>query len=134
MKRTAIIAVAVLAIVGTGYGFAKAHSGNDWNHMEDDYGRMMYRGNMMGYNAPSYGANQGYCGSATKEAKVNLTEKEAEEIIAHRVTRNNPNLKVGKIKGTDDGFEVQVVTKKGNALVDRLLVEKDTGRIYRVYE
>ena len=127
MKRTAIIAVIALAIVGGGYGLAKAHSGYDYGHMN-------YRGNMMDYNAPGYGADQGYCGSTTTEAKVDLTEKDAEEIIAYKFTRNNPNLEVGKVKGTDDGFEVQVVTKKGNALVDRLLVEKDTGRIYRVYE
>jgi len=134
MKRTAIIAVIALAIVGGGYGLAKAHSGNGWNHMGSDYGHMGYRGNMMDYNAPDYNADQGYCGSTTTEAKVDLTEKDAEEIIAYRVTRNNPNLKVGKVKGTEDGFEVQVVTKKGEALVDRLLVEKDTGRIYRVLE
>jgi hypothetical protein len=134
MKRTAIIAVMALAIVGTGYGLAKAHSGSGWSHMGNDYGHMDYRGNMMDYNAPGYSADQGYCGSTTTQAKVDLTEKDAEEIIAYRVTRTNPNLKVGKIKGTEDGFEVQVVTKKGSTLVDKLLVEKDTGRIYRVYE
>ena len=127
MKKTALIAVLALAIIGTGYGLAKAHSGNSWGHMG-------YRGGMMDYGAPGYNADQGYCGSTTTETKVDLTEKDAEELIAYRVTRSNPNLKVGKVKTTEDGFEVQVVTKKGNALVDRLLVEKDTGRIYRVYE
>jgi glycine cleavage system aminomethyltransferase T len=80
------------------------------------------------------GVDQGYCGSTATQAKVDLTEKDAQEIIAYRFTRNNPNLKIGKVKGTEDGFEVQIVTRKGEALVDRLLVEKDTGRIYRVYE
>ena len=127
MKKTALIAVIALAIMGGGYGLAKAHSGYDYDHMS-------YRGNMMDFRAPSYNVDQGYCGSTTTEAKVDLTEKDAEELIAYRITRSNPNLKVGKIKGTEDGFEVQVVTKKGEALVDRLLVEKDTGRIYRVLE
>jgi hypothetical protein len=134
MKRTVLIAVLTLAITGGGYGLAKAHSGNGWGHMGADYGHMNYRGNMMDYNARGYGVDQGYCGSSTTEAKVDLTEKDAKELIAYRFTQNNPNLEVGKVKGTEDGFEVQVVTKKGNALVDRLLVEKDTGRIYRVYE
>lgn len=134
MKRTAIIAVLALAIVGTGYGLAKAHSGYNWGHMGSDYGHMGYRGGMMDYGATGYGVDRGYCGSTTTQAKADLTEKDAEEIIAYRVTRNNPNLKIGKVKGTEDGFVVQVVTKKGEALVDRLLVEKDTGRIYRVYE
>jgi hypothetical protein len=134
MKRTAIIAVMALAIVGTGYSLAKAHGGYGWGHMGSDYGHMDYRGSMMDYRAPQYGVDQGYCGSTTTQAKVDLTEKDAQEIIAYRFTRNNPNLEVGKVKGTEDGFEVQVVTRKGKALVDRLLVEKDTGRIYRVYE
>jgi hypothetical protein len=134
MKKTALIAIIALAIMGGGYGIAKAHSGYGWNHMGDDYSRMGYRGNMMDNGASGYGADQGYCGSTTTEAKVDLTEKDAEELIAYRITRSNPNLKVGKVKGTEDGFEVQVVTKKGEALVDRLLVEKDTGRIYRVLE
>ena len=134
MKKTALIAIMALTIVGGGYGLAKAHSGYGWGHMGSDYGHMDYRGSMMDYRAPDYSADQGYCGSTTTQAKVDLTEKDAEEIIAYRITRSNPNLKVGKIKGTEDGFEVQVVTKKGEALVDRLLVEKDTGRIYRVLE
>ena len=141
MKRTAIIAVIALAIVGSGYGLAKAHSGYGWGHMDSDYGHMNYRGSMMDYRggmmdyrAPDYREDEGYCGSTTTQAKVDLTEKDAEELIAYRIIRSNPNLKVGKVKGTEDGFEVQVVTKKGNSLVDRLLVEKDTGRIYRVLE
>ncbi len=134
MKRTAIIAVMALAIVGTGYGLAKAHSGYGWGHMGSEYGHMGYQGGMMDYRTPEYGVDQGYCGSTATQAKVDLTEKDAQEIIAYRFTRNNPNLKIGKVKGTEDGFEVQIVTRKGEALVDRLLVEKDTGRIYRVYE
>ncbi|MDF1535787.1 MAG: hypothetical protein P1S46_04700 [bacterium] len=135
MKRTALIAVLALAIVGSGYGLASAHNTYGWNHMGDDYGRMGYRGGMMDFDAPGYGGGQGYCGNVDTEArKLDLTEKDAQEIITNRITRSNPNLKVGKVKGTEDGFEVQVVTRKGEALVDRLLVEKDTGRIYRVLE
>ena len=128
MKRTGIITfVETIALDAAGYGIVQAHSGSGWGHIG-------YQGNMMDYSARSYGVDQGYCGSATTEAKVDLTEEDAEQLIAYRFTRGNPNLKVGKIKGTEDGFEVQVVTKKGGALVDRLLVEKDTGRVYRVFE
>ena len=137
MKKTALIVVIALAIVGTGYGLAKAHDGYGWGHMGPGYGHMGpgygHMQGMMGY----YGgpeSDEGYCGSAAATGKLDLSEKDAEEIITYRVTRSNPNLKIGKVKSTEDGFEVQVVTKKGEALVDRLLVEKDTGRIYRVYE
>jgi len=134
MKKTALIAVLALTVVGAGYSLAKAHSGYGWGHMDSDYGHMGYRGHMMDFRGDAYVSDQGYCGNAATEAKVDLTEKDAQDIIAYRVTRTNPNLKVGKVKGTEDGFEVQVVTKKGEALVDRLLVEKNTGRVYRVYE
>ena len=43
MKKTALIAVLALAIIGTGYGLAKAHSGGSgygWGHMGNDYGHM----------------------------------------------------------------------------------------------
>lgn len=137
MKRAAIITLVGLIIVGAGYGLARAHGGYGWSHMGSDYGHMGYRGGIGGmmdyYRAPGYDADQG-CGSYNTQTRTNLTEKDAEEIVAYRFTRNNPNLMVGKVKGTEDGFEVQIVTKKGEALVDRLLVEKDTGRIYRVYE
>jgi hypothetical protein len=52
MKRTAIIAVMALAIVGTGYGLAKAHSGYGWGHMGSEYGHMGYQGGMMDYRTP----------------------------------------------------------------------------------
>jgi len=153
MKRTAIIAVITLAIIGTGFGLARAHGGNGsgrsgymgyGNHMGGNYGGHMggnYGGRMMdfaspGYgpkSAPGYGPNNAPCWN-TSDSRVDLTEKDAEELIANRVTSGNPNLIVGKVKKTEEGFEVQVVTKKSNSLVDRLMVEKDTGRVYRIFE
>lgn len=138
MKKTAIIAAIALAVVGGGYGLATAHSGSDrgWGgHM--GYGdHMGYGRHMMDdYRGEGYGRDYGYCGSYDRdEAREDLTEQDARDLITSRVVRSNPNLKVGKVKSTEDGFEVQVLTKKGEALVDRLLVEKDTGRVYRVYE
>jgi hypothetical protein len=88
--------------------------------MGSNYGHMSgyNSGHMMDYPATAYAPNSGsYCWEDTTRAKTDLTEKDGEEIIAYRVTRNNPNLKIGKVKSTEDGFEVQVVTKKGNALV-----------------
>ena len=63
-----------------------------------------------------------------------ITEAKARDMIAWHLTRTNDRLKVENAVETEDGFEVRIVTKKGKALVDKLLVEKDTGRIYRVYE
>jgi hypothetical protein len=58
---------------------------------------------------------------------------EAKGLVEARVSRN-PYLKVGKVTENENGFEVQVVTKEGEQLVNRLQVEKDTGRVYRVFE
>ena len=35
---------------------------------------------------------------------------------------------------SENGFEVQVVTKEGEQLVNRLQVDKEAGRIYRIFE
>jgi hypothetical protein len=44
----------------------------------------------------------------------------------------NPNLKPGKIKDKGDAFEAEVVTKS-NALVDKILINKQTGRMSSAY-
>ncbi len=75
-------------------------------------------------------------GSISSPRQTPLTEEDARILIEYklRFTVQNPNLKVGKVKKTEDGFEVQVVTKKGEVLVDRFLVENETGRVYRILE
>ena len=45
---------------------------------------------------------------------------------------NNPNLKLGKIEEKDNGFEVDIVTKN-NSLVDKILVDKNTGWMRSAY-
>jgi hypothetical protein len=45
----------------------------------------------------------------------------------------NPNLKLGKIKDEGSAFEVDIVTKSNGALVDKVLVNKDTGWLRSVY-
>ena len=44
----------------------------------------------------------------------------------------NPNLKLGKIAEKDNGFEVDIVTKD-NSLVDKILVDKNTGWMRSAY-
>ena len=65
-----------------------------------------------------------------------LTEEDARILIEYklRFIVRNTNLKVGNVNTTEDGFEVEVVTRKGEVLVDRFLVESDTGRVYRILE
>ena len=44
----------------------------------------------------------------------------------------NPNLKLGAIQDKGDAYEADIVTKE-NSLVDKLMVDKRTGRIRSVY-
>ncbi|MDF1536013.1 MAG: hypothetical protein P1S46_05845 [bacterium] len=62
-----------------------------------------------------------------------LSKGEAEKLVQW-VVRGNPNLEVGKVTEVEGGYRVEVVTRKGKSLVDTLMVEKDTARVYPVYE
>ena len=44
----------------------------------------------------------------------------------------NPNLKLGRIKDSGKVFEAEVLTKKDD-LVDRVLIDKETGYIRSAY-
>jgi len=128
-RRTLLITVLTLSLLVAGFGLVQAHSGygHGRGHMMGGYGY----GPMMGYG--SYG-NNGCWNAQERNTSEEITSEKAGEIVAFSLSRTNDRLKVGKITETEDGFEVQVVTRKGEALVDRLLVEQDTGRIYRIYE
>ncbi|MDF1536033.1 MAG: hypothetical protein P1S46_05950 [bacterium] len=67
----------------------------------------------------------------TEERKI--TSEEAREIAEHSLGRN-PYLRVGTVTEEGDSFEVEIVTRKGQELVNRLLIEKETGRAYPIDE
>jgi hypothetical protein len=87
-----------------------------------DYGM---RPGMMGRgyeDEPHYPRNQTY-----------LDRKDAAAIFKDYLnSRHNPNLKLGKIKDEGASFEADLLTKD-NSLVDKLIVDKDTGRIRSAY-
>lgn len=62
-----------------------------------------------------------------------LDIKEAKAMMEDYLkSTRNPNLKPGKIKDKGDAFEAEVVTKS-NALVDKILINKQTGRMSSAY-
>jgi len=62
-----------------------------------------------------------------------LDEQQAEQEVKNYIkSTRNPNLKVGKIEDRGDHFEVNIETK-GGSLVDRILVDKNTGRMRSAY-
>ena len=60
-----------------------------------------------------------------------LTQDQVEEMAEHFVA-NNPNLKIGKIKEKEGDFIVEIVTKKGSVLVEKVAIDKNTGMMQPV--
>ena len=94
-------------------------TGSGWGHMGGDYTR--------GSGGPGYGHNNGWRGDR------HVTNEEAREIAEYNLG-GNPYIKVGKLTERSEGFEVEIVTSKNDELVNRLLVEKETGRIFPIFE
>ena len=124
-----------LVMVAAGHGLVRAHgsgsgTGNDRGSGQGMMGNMM--GGMMGQQGGMMGQGRG----SNYPIQTPLTEEDARILIEYhiRFIDQNPNLKVRNVKKTEDGFEVEVVTRKGEVLVDRFLVESDTGRVYRILE
>ena len=62
-----------------------------------------------------------------------ITMDQAKVLVEnHLTTVGNPNLKSGKFTDKDKYFEAEIVTKEGS-LVDKLLVDKQTGWMKSVY-
>ena len=103
-------------MMGYGYGMGPGTMG---------YGYGMGPG-MMG---PGYGYNQQY-----QQPQRPVTEKDAKGIVENYLnSTRNPNLTLGKIKDEGSAFEAEIVTKNNSSLVDRVLVDKNTGWLRSVY-
>ena len=127
MKRMRIITlIAAIALVAAGYGIVQAHNGYNamWGHM-GGYGYMVdYKADL-----------DSSCWSNTPRAfSEGMTGSKARALISWHLNRTNDRLKVDVVAETEDDFVALIVTKNDEYLVDKLLVEKDTGKIYRVYE
>jgi hypothetical protein len=73
---------------------------------------------------------QGY-GPQYQQPQKPIAKSNAESMLQDYVSRNS-NLKVGTLQDEGSSFEADVTTKEGS-LVNRLFVDKDTGRIRSEY-
>jgi mono/diheme cytochrome c family protein len=88
---------------------------------------MMGRGYGMG---PGYGAQYG---PSYRKLPKPLDEQQARQEVENYIkSTRNPNLKVGKITPKGNQYEVTIETKDGS-LVDKILVDKDTGHMQSAY-
>jgi hypothetical protein len=95
------------------------------------YGMGQGRGYGMGPGmmGPGYGNQYGpQYGPQYQERQKPLDKEEARrEVENYLKSTGNPNLKLGKVTDEGSHFEANVVTKKNDSLVDKILVDKDTG-------
>ncbi len=122
-----ILLVGITALGGVVYGHGMSGSG-----MMD----MGNRGSWSGcHMRPTTGMGGGSCcpmmqhtGSYYGTSRTEqLTKSDTENMIRDYLYRmGNPNLKQGKVRETDHEFEVEIVTKD-NSLVQKILIDKETG-------
>jgi hypothetical protein len=88
-----------------------------------------YQGMGPGMMGPGY---RGYGPQYQQESKP-LTEKDVKAKVENYLqSTRNPNLKLGKITDKDQYFEAEIVTKN-DSLVDKIIVDKQTGWMRSIY-
>jgi len=129
-----ILGTAYAHAPGSGYGQAQQ---SGWycpncGAYQGGYGMgpgMMGYGRGYGMMGPGYGYNQQY-----QQPQRSINEKDAKGIVENYLnSTRNPNLKLGKIKDEGSAFEVDIITKGNGSLVDKILVNKNTGWLRSVY-
>lgn len=128
MKRSLLITAGILLLLGFGtFAVALPPGGGD------GYG-MMGRGmGMMGGGGPGFGGPDNCPNHDLTIGAAPITKDEATTILQnHLKWTRNPNLKLGKITEKDKGFEAEIVTKD-NSLVNKIFIDKETGRTKPVY-
>jgi hypothetical protein len=126
---------------GMGYGMR-----GDWNfcpYCGSDIrpGRYRHMGpGMMGHGygmgrGMHHGMGYGYGGDTPYRRRDKPVDKtEAKQRMENYLEFiGNPNLKVGEIKETDTEFEAEIVTKKQKDLVNKIVIDKQTGRMRSYY-
>ena len=127
--RDTIIILAVVAFFGLG-SIAFAYRGMGTGMMGPGYGMgpgMMGPGYGYGQqNGPQYGRQY-------QQTQKPLNRNQAKQKVENYLnSMRNPNLKLGKIEEKDNGYQVNIETR-GGSLVDKILVDKNTGRMRSVY-
>ncbi len=101
------------------------------------------RGSMELQNAPRVGGACGYgAGSPgggdyapqkrTSAGRPSMTKEQAYDIVSSHVKKLNPALEIGDIKDAGKFFEAEILTE-GKDVVDRLAVDKRSGRLRTIY-
>jgi hypothetical protein len=126
--------------MGYGYGMGPGMMGRSYGGygmgpgmMGPGYGYGMGPGMMgRGYGMMGPGSGYGY-GPQSPQLPKPLDQDQAKQAVENYLkSTRNPNLKVGKVEEKGDDFEVDIDTKDGS-LVNKVLVDKDTGWMRSAY-
>ena len=89
-----------------------------------------------GMMGPGYGYGQQYgpqYGRQYQQPQNPLDKNQAKQQVENYLSSmRNPNLKLGKIEEKGNNYQVNIETKEGS-LVDKILVDKNTGWMRSVY-
>ncbi len=131
-----IAGVRTLAQPGFGQGYGMMGNGPGWM-MGQGWGGQGYGPGMMGWGGGPgpmmRGAYSGYYGPGmmygygpANQGNLNLTVDQVKQYLGQMI--RNPNLQVGEVKEKDaDTIVAEIVTKQGNALVQRLDFNRHNG-------
>jgi hypothetical protein len=121
---------------GSGYGMGPRMMGRGYGYGYGMGPGMMGPGYGYGYGmgpgmmGPGYGYQYG---PQYQQPQKPLDEKDAKAILENYLaSTRNPNLKLGKVEDKGNAFEGEILTQKGS-LVDKILVDKNTGWMHSVY-
>ncbi len=104
---------------GPGYGMMGGGYGPGWM-MGPGYGPGMMGG--------GYGPGMMYGYGAGNQGDLNLTTDQVKQYLGHMI--RNPNLTFGDVKEKDaDTIVAEIVTKQGNALVQKLDFNRHNGLV-----
>jgi hypothetical protein len=112
---------------GYGYGMGPGMMGPGYG-----YGSGMGPGMMGPGYGYSYGPQYGYGPQYQQPSKPLDKDQARQEIENYLKTTRNPNLSLGKIEEKGNDYEADIQTKNG-ALVDKILVDKNTGSMRSAY-
>ncbi|MGD8613519.1 MAG: hypothetical protein PVI93_21050, partial [Desulfobacterales bacterium] len=108
-------------------------SGRDYRGFDMEPGMMHYGGYQAhGMGSSMMGPHEE--NSLQRNKNRAYTDKNAAERIFddYLNSKHNPNLKLGKIKDEGSFFEADLLSRN-NSLVDKLIVDKNTGRMRSAY-
>ena len=93
---------------------------------------MMHGGRGMGPGMMGDQWGRGQYGPSGGQQQMDPLSQSDAQSLAENYVAGNPNLKIGGVTEKDEAYEARIETKDGS-LVEKLLIDKQTGWMKRAY-